>query len=84
MHLAQFFGIGKIILILMVVSSFNPFTTFGINPPNFYTWILNNKLYACMMIYFLSNALEGQLISTGAFEISFNGVFTQIFANYVT
>ena len=30
-------------------------------------------MYACLMIFFLSNALESQLISTGAFEISFNG-----------
>jgi len=26
------------------------------------------------MLFFLSNAIEGQLISTGAFEISFNDV----------
>jgi len=25
------------------------------------------------MIFFISNAIEGQLISTGAFEVSFNG-----------
>lgn len=25
------------------------------------------------MVFFLCNAIEGQLISTGAFEISFNG-----------
>ena len=26
-----------------------------------------------MMLFFLSNAVEGQLVSTGAFEVSFNG-----------
>ncbi|WAR28533.1 LOW QUALITY PROTEIN: SELT-like protein [Mya arenaria] len=31
-------------------------------------------VYACLMIFFISNAIEGQLISTGAFEISFNDV----------
>ena len=31
------------------------------------------QIYACMMVFFLSNAIEGQLLSTGAFEISFNG-----------
>lgn len=31
------------------------------------------QLYACLMIFFISNAIEGQLISTGAFEVSFNG-----------
>ena len=32
-----------------------------------------SQMYACMMLFFVSNAIEGQLISTGAFEISFNG-----------
>lgn len=27
-----------------------------------------------MMVFFLCNAIEGQLVSTGAFEISFNDV----------
>jgi len=34
--------------------------------------MLENKLYACMMTFFLCNAVETQLISTGAFEISLN------------
>jgi len=33
---------------------------------------LENKLYACMMTFFLCNAVETQLISTGAFEIQLN------------
>ncbi|KAJ8310124.1 hypothetical protein KUTeg_011989 [Tegillarca granosa] len=31
-------------------------------------------IYACLMIFFISNAIEGQMISTGAFEVSFNDV----------
>lgn len=31
------------------------------------------QVYACMMLFFVSNGIEGQLISTGAFEVSFNG-----------
>lgn len=31
------------------------------------------QIYACMMTFFLSNMIEGQLIATGAFEISLNG-----------
>lgn len=27
-------------------------------------------MYACMMLFFLGNAIETQLVSTGAFEIS--------------
>jgi hypothetical protein len=30
------------------------------------------------MIFFLCNAIEGQLVSTGAFEISLNGKEVQI------
>lgn len=28
-----------------------------------------------MMVFFLSNMIENQLMSTGAFEITFNGEF---------
>jgi hypothetical protein len=34
---------------------------------------VENKLYSCMMLFFLCNIVEGQLVSTGAFEIYFNG-----------
>jgi len=74
LHIAHFLGVAKLVLILLVIASLNPFQSFGMPTPNFYTWCLENKIYACMMIFFLSNFLEGQLISTGAFEISFNDV----------
>jgi len=35
-----------------------------------FAWAIENKIYACMMIFFVSNAIESQLVSTGAFEIS--------------
>lgn len=73
-HLAQFCGIFKFLLILVIVAGFNPFTSFGLRSPGIFTWLIENKIYACMMIFFLSNALEGQLVSTGAFEITFNGI----------
>ncbi len=31
------------------------------------------QLSSCMLLFFIGNAIEGQLISTGAFEVSFNG-----------
>lgn len=40
-------------------------------------------MYACMMLFFISNAVEGQLISTGAFEVSYNGAFGKLF-NFVS
>jgi len=42
-----------------------------------YVWLVVNavflQLYACLLLFFISNAIETQLISTGAFEVSFNG-----------
>ncbi|KAJ8960996.1 hypothetical protein NQ318_020300 [Aromia moschata] len=42
--------------------------------PSWWSWCTENKLYACMMLFFLGNLVEGQLIQSGAFEISLNDV----------
>lgn len=72
--MASALGYLKITLILCIVSGYNVFELVGLPTPGAMTWAWENKLYACMMIFFISNAIEGQLIATGAFEISFNGV----------
>ncbi|GFS10551.1 selenoprotein T [Elysia marginata] len=72
--LAQFIGIAKFVLIGLVVIGYNPFPMLNIDTPSIFTWALENKLYACLMLFFISNAIEGQLISTGAFEILYNDV----------
>lgn len=74
MYLAQALGILKLTLIGMVLASINPFQSLGFPTPPVYHWMLQNKIYACVMVFFLSNTIEGQLISTGAFEIMFNDV----------
>jgi len=53
----------------------NPFEYVGLGGYglNFWRWLETNKIYGSMMIFFLSNFLENQLVSTGAFEIYFNG-----------
>lgn len=53
----------------MIVMGRDPFPSFGVPTPGFYTWMLSNKLSACMMLFVLSNSLENMLMSTGAFEI---------------
>lgn len=58
----------------MVVVGQNPFPHLNMETPSIFTWAIENKLYACLMIFFISNAIEGQLISTGAFEVAFNDV----------
>jgi hypothetical protein len=54
----------------------NPFDYIGLGGGyclTLWTWLQTNKIYGSMMIFFLSNFLENQLVSTGAFEIYFNG-----------
>jgi len=69
---AQFISVIKFALILMVLVTFNPFQAIGQETPSWAAWMLENKIYACMMTFFLCNAVETQLISTGAFEIQLN------------
>eukprot|EP00745_Piridium_sociabile_P029186 TRINITY_DN47540_c0_g1_i1.p2 TRINITY_DN47540_c0_g1~~TRINITY_DN47540_c0_g1_i1.p2 ORF type:complete len:119 (-),score=20.09 TRINITY_DN47540_c0_g1_i1:187-492(-) len=64
----------KLVLIGLVVSGMDPFAFLNMPTPGMYTWAKENKLYACLMLFFISNAIEGQMISTGAFEISYNDV----------
>ncbi|XP_013393832.1 selenoprotein T2, partial [Lingula anatina] len=72
--IAQILGLVKIGLIIMIASGFNPFPALGVDTPSAYTWASENKVYACLMLFFICNAVEGQLISTGAFEVTFNDV----------
>ena len=47
--------------------------------PKAYLWALDNKIFACMMIFFCANLVETQLISTGAFEVSVKLISSSIF-----
>ena len=71
-QLAQFIGIAKILVIMLIVGTVNPFPflTADGGTPAWFSWLLENKLYGCLMIFFVCNAVETQLISTGAFEVS--------------
>jgi len=69
-QLANFFSYTKLALIICIIASINPFNFTGIETPAVFAWAQENKFYASMMIFFLSNAVETQLVSTGAFEIT--------------
>ncbi|KAG7329688.1 hypothetical protein KOW79_005910 [Hemibagrus wyckioides] len=73
-HIASFLSILKLFLIGLVIVGKEPFTLFGMEPPRLWTWSQENKIYACMMVFFFSNMLENQCLSTGAFEITLNDV----------
>lgn len=62
-------GLAKISLIVFIVSGFD----LGQPLPSLWQWCIDNRFYSCIMIFFIFNAIEGQLISSGAFEIHFNG-----------
>jgi len=71
---AKALSIIKMGLLICLLFSQNPFSYLNIPTPRIYLWALQNKMYACLMIFFFSNLLESYLISTGAFEISVDNV----------
>jgi selT/selW/selH-like putative selenoprotein len=71
---AKAISIIKMALLICLLFGQNPFPLLNIPTPKIYSWALQNKMYACLIIFFLSNSLESYLISTGAFEISVNDV----------
>lgn len=75
MFLSRLIGVSKLLVILCIFSHFNFFQYLGqMQQPGWWTWCVENKLYSCMMLFFLCNIVEVQLMSSGAFEISLNDV----------
>ncbi|KAF7492468.1 Putative thioredoxin reductase-like selenoprotein T protein [Sarcoptes scabiei] len=73
-RLVQLISTAKMIIIALLITNISPFTYFGVNTPQFWLWMREHKLYACLMVFFLSNTFESQLMSSGAFEIFYNDV----------
>jgi selT/selW/selH-like putative selenoprotein len=72
--IARILSMFKMALLVCLLFGQNPFVLLNIPTPTIFTWALENKMYACLAIFFLSNSIETSLISTGAFEISINDV----------
>lgn len=70
MLIAKALGTLKILLIILIVSGID----FGLPLTSIWQWCINNRFYSCILIFLIGNAIEGQLISSGAFEIHFNDV----------
>lgn len=62
----------KFAMIFFLATNSNPFSMLGIETPSFYIWASENKIYACLMLFFVGGAIESNLVSTGAFEIMIN------------
>lgn len=62
----------KFYVIYCIVMKMNPFSLLLGDTPQLLEWVdylHEHKVYSCLMIYFLTDAIEKSLISTGAFEI---------------
>lgn len=59
----------KMLLIIVLVSSYDIWNVFGRPVPRWWTWCTENKIYACMMIFFLGNVFEAQVNIGGIFVI---------------
>ena len=71
---AKALSIIKMAIIICLLLGQDPFAFFNLQTPIIYSMALQNKMYACLMIFLFSNSIESYLISTGAFEISVNDV----------
>uniref|UniRef100_A0A3Q1GF94 Selenoprotein T n=1 Tax=Acanthochromis polyacanthus TaxID=80966 RepID=A0A3Q1GF94_9TELE len=64
----------KLLSILLIVSGQNPFVLLGLGTPRAWTWSQDNKIFSCLMAFFLCNMMETHFLSTGAFEVTLNDV----------
>uniref|UniRef100_A0A3Q2VVA5 Selenoprotein T n=1 Tax=Haplochromis burtoni TaxID=8153 RepID=A0A3Q2VVA5_HAPBU len=64
----------KLLSILVIVSGQNPFSLLHLQTPPAWTWSQNNKIFSCLMAFFLCNMMETHFLSTGAFEVTLNDV----------
>uniref|UniRef100_A0A672GG75 Selenoprotein T n=1 Tax=Salarias fasciatus TaxID=181472 RepID=A0A672GG75_SALFA len=64
----------KLLSILLIISGQNPFLLLGLETPRAWTWSQDNKIFSCLMAFFLCNMMETHFLSTGAFEVTLNDV----------
>ncbi|MBN3282804.1 SELT2 protein, partial [Polyodon spathula] len=73
-YIASLISYFKFLLIALVASGYSIFPMLGMDPPRIWTWSQENKISSCLMVFFLSNMIETQCLSSGAFEITLNDV----------
>uniref|UniRef100_A0A3B4BBA2 Selenoprotein T n=1 Tax=Periophthalmus magnuspinnatus TaxID=409849 RepID=A0A3B4BBA2_9GOBI len=68
----------KLLALVLIVSGTSPFRLLNTEPTEswarIWTWTQQNKIFSCLMAFFICNMLETHFLSTGAFEISLNDV----------
>lgn len=74
LQIVNFLFIMRIVILAMIYMEFNPFTYFQRDTPSFWTYMSQNKISTSLMIIFVSNSIESNMMSTGAFEIFYNDI----------
>jgi selT/selW/selH-like putative selenoprotein len=64
--------ISKIALIAMIYMDINPFTYLQMETPRLWTHMTQSKVPSSLIILFITNSIESNMMSTGAFEIFYN------------
>ena len=62
----------KIVLIILIYMDINPFNYLQMETPRLWTQITQSKVPASLFILFITNSIESNMMSTGAFEIYYN------------
>ncbi|CAL9706468.1 unnamed protein product, partial [Knipowitschia caucasica] len=68
----------KLLSLVLIVTGTSPFRLLNTEPSEswtrVWTWTQQNKIFSCLMVFFVCNMMETHFLSTGAFEISLNDV----------
>lgn len=64
--------ITKIAVLAMIYMNINPFTYLQMETPRWWNYLTQSKVSSSLMILFLANSIESNMMSTGAFEIYYN------------
>lgn len=67
--IANVLNFGRMAVLFLVMMNKNPFPYFNYPTPSLWYWLMQHKIPGCLLIFFLTNAIEAQLMSSGAFEI---------------
>ncbi|KAG9511155.1 Thioredoxin reductase-like selenoprotein T-like, partial [Fragariocoptes setiger] len=71
-QLSNLISASKMIIMGLILFNIDPFQYMRMPTPSIWTYMQQHKLYCSMLVFFLTNTIGAQLMSTGAFEIYYN------------
>lgn len=71
-QLVNLIFLAKIAVIAMLYMEINPFTRLQMETPRIWLYMSQSKVSSALLILFLANSIESNMMSTGAFEIFYN------------